>query len=307
LKAQKGKSLTQNNGFREEIPIQTNIWDIKVPGFVEVDTVAHCGGSMLGEFINSLTVVDIATLWTDVNAVFGRGSTATFEALKQLESELPFKIKGYDTDNGGEVLNRTIVSYFIQERLEQGREAVQVTRSRPYKKNDNAHVEQRNDSIARRYLGYERLEFRELTELISIYYRFVVCPLHNHFVPCFKLSEKIKVKSKTKRIYEKPQTPYKRIINSELVSAEHKERLALWHAQLNPVVLKATERSLRKQIDRNLKKLKLGQALTSRDLSLPANVVVRPVFDDRPLNNTALRQSTEQYAKTRNALSDYHP
>jgi hypothetical protein len=158
-KVDKGKSFTRSAGFRDEIPIQENIWNIEEPGHVETDTVAHCGGSMMGEFINSLTVVDIATLWTEVAPSFGRGSNNTFKALKDIEARLPFPIVGYDADNGGEVLNKQIVAYFIDERIEQGKKPVQVTRSRPYKKNDNAHVEQRNDSIPRRYLGYERNGF----------------------------------------------------------------------------------------------------------------------------------------------------
>ena len=153
-KATKGKSWTRNSSFREEIPIQEKTWEIHIPGFIEADTVAHCGGSMGGEFINTLTVVDIATLWTEADAVYGRGSNSTFNSLKTIESELPCPVKGYDADNGGEVLNKQILSYFTAERLEQNRPAVQVTRSRAYQSNDNAHVEQRNDSIARRYLGY---------------------------------------------------------------------------------------------------------------------------------------------------------
>ena len=96
----KGKSFTRGGGFREEIPIQTNIWNITQPGFIEADTVAHCGGSMAGEFVNSVTIVDIATLWTEVRAIFGRGSTKVVESLEDIEARLPFVILGYDSDNG---------------------------------------------------------------------------------------------------------------------------------------------------------------------------------------------------------------
>lgn len=252
-KAVKGKSFTRSTGFRDQIPIQENIWDIKTPGFMESDTVAHCGGSMFGEFVNTLTLVDIATLWTEARGVFGRGSNAVFDALKDIEATLPFPILGYDADNGGEVLNTHILSYFHDERIALKRHPVQVTRSREYRKNDNAHVEQRNDSIARRYLGYERLGFRELVPLINFYYAKVVCPLVNHFVPSFKLQDKLRIKSRTRRIYAKPVTPYARVIASPHVHHELKTKLAAEHQSLNPVVLVKQEYSLRLAIDKALK------------------------------------------------------
>jgi len=99
-KALKGKSFTRSGGFRDEIPIQENIWDITIPGYLESDTVAHCGGSMLGEFVNSVVMVDIATTWTEARAVFGRGSGPVVYAVEDIESNLPFIVLGYDTDNG---------------------------------------------------------------------------------------------------------------------------------------------------------------------------------------------------------------
>jgi hypothetical protein len=212
FKAKKGRSFTRSTGFRDEIPIQESVWNIQLPGFVESDSVAHCGGSLHGEFINTITLVDIATLWTEARGIFGRGSNAAFEALKDIEANLPFPILGYDADNGGEVLNRHVLSYFRDERIQLGRHPVQVTRSREYHKNDNAHVEQRNDSIARRYLGYDRLSFRQLVPLINYYYAKIVCSLHNQFVPSFKLQDKIRIKSRTRRIYNKPTTPYSRLM-----------------------------------------------------------------------------------------------
>lgn len=111
-KALKGKSLTLSGGFRDEIPIQGPVWNIEQPGYMETDTVAHCGGSMAGEFINSVIMVDLATLWTEPRAVFGRGSTPVVYAVEDIEKNLPFEILGYDSDNGGEVLNQHILKYF---------------------------------------------------------------------------------------------------------------------------------------------------------------------------------------------------
>jgi hypothetical protein len=300
-KATRGKSWTKNGGFREDIPIQEKTWEINLPGYIEADTVAHCGGSMGGEFINTLTVVDIATIWTETDAVYGRGSNNTFSSLKIIESELPFIVLGYDADNGGEVLNNQVLGYFTEERVAQNREAVLVIRSRAYQSNDNAHVEQRNDSIARRYLGYERLEFHELRDLISFYYRNIVCPLHNHFVPCFKLKDKARVKSKTKRIYEKPKTPYARIMASETVPTAYKDKLKNWHLSLNPLTLRDQEKIFRKKIDLVNRKLKNGEPLNKSDLQVDSSITVRPVFDSRPLQPKPLHQTAQQYAELKNS------
>ena len=208
FKAAKGKSFTRSTGFRDEIPIQGNIWDISAPGFMETDTVAMCGGSLLGEFINALTMVDIFSIWTEVRVIFGRGSNAAFDAIRDIEHRLPITVLGYDADNGGEVLNRHLYDYFYTERVNKGQSPVGVTRSRAYKKNDNAHVEQRNDTMVRKFLGYERMDHKELLPLINYYFAEIVCPLVNHFMPSFKLSEKLKVHSRIRRIYKAPMTPY---------------------------------------------------------------------------------------------------
>lgn len=272
-KALKGKTLTRSGGFRDEIPIQENIWDIKIPGFLEADTVAHCGGSMLGEFINSLVLVDIASTWTEARAVFGRASGPVVTALEDIEKALPFEIHGYDTDNGGEVLNQHVLRYFRDERIERNKKPVQVTRSREYRKNDNAHVEQRNNSLARRWLGYERLDFAQLVPLVNFYYSQIVCPLMNHFYPSFKLSDKIRIKSRTRRIYKQPVTPYARIIDSPYVSQERKVFLKHQHQLLNPIKLLKQEFLIRKQIDLALKALRMGR-LNPKLLNIPPKNIV---------------------------------
>lgn len=302
-RAIKGKSWTKNSGFREEIPIQEKTWEIRLPGFIESDTVAHCGGSLSGEFINTLTLVDIATIWTEADAVYGRGSNNTFDSLKVMESELPFPFLGYDADNGGEVLNKQILAYFTEEREQQDRNPVLVTRSRAYQSNDNAHVEQRNDSIARRYIGYERLDFHQVRDLISFYYRNIVCPLHNHFVPCFKLEDKIRIKSRTRRIYKKPATPYSRVMAAESVPDTYKTKLEAWHLSLNPLTLRKQEQQLRKQIDTLNKKLKAGEKLNKKDLLINSNIVVRPTFDSRPLKIQPTYQTPQQYAQKKYATN----
>ncbi len=249
VRRQHGKCFTRRGSvIRSEIPILGNIWDTEMPGFIECDTVAHCGGSMLGDFINSVTTVDIATTWSEVRGTWGRGSSGVIEQLKDIEASIPFDLKGYDADNGGEVLNKHVINYFHNRQI-----PIAVTRSRAYKKDDNCHVEQKNNSIARKYLGYERLDYQELLPIINHYYRNILCPLLNHFYPSNKLKDKVLVNAKMKRFYDKPQTPYQRVLNSSHVSQEHKKKLIDIHSKLNPVQLRLEEDRIRKNIDFKMK------------------------------------------------------
>jgi hypothetical protein len=257
-KAVKGKSFTRSGGFREQIPIQENRWNVEQPGFAEVDTVAHCGGSMHGDFVNSLTLVDIATIWTEVRSIFGRGASGVVAQLSAIEKALPFEMLGYDADNGTEVLNQFILDYYQADRIKKGRPPVQVTRSRAYHKNDNAHVEQRNDCLPRQYLGYERIGFPETLPLLNYYWGDIVCPLRNHFYPALKLKDKVRIKSRTRRVYDEPITPYKRVMESEYVPEERKRVLEEFHSQLNPITLVRQEAMIRSRIDAALKKLRAG-------------------------------------------------
>lgn len=275
FKIEKGKSFTRSGGFRDEIPVQGNIWDIAVPGYMETDTAVMCGGSLLGDFVNTLTMVDIATLWTETRAVFGKGSNAVFDAIRDVEHTLPFAVLGYDADNGGEVLNRHLYEYFYTDRRAKGLPPVHVTRSRAYKKNDNAHVEQRNDTMVRKFLGYERMEYRELVPLLNYYYAAVVCPLVNHFMPSFKLTEKRMVKSRTRRIYKAPMTPYQRLMDSQYLTEQQKLRLKMVHESLNPVKLSKEEFRIRKLIDDCIRSLKAGTGMTR---NTPAYELWKPLL-----------------------------
>jgi len=218
------------------------------------------GGSLLGEFVNTRTMVDTCSRWTETRAVFGKGSNAVFDAIKDIEHTLPFPVLGYHADNGGEVLNRHLYAYFYTDRIAKGRPPVHVTRSRAYHKNDNAHVEQRNDTMVRKYLGYERMEYREIVPLLNYYYAEIVCPLVNHFMPSFKLADKVIVKSRTRRVYKAPVTPYQRLMNSDFL----KLRLELTHKALNPVALSKEEFSVRKLIDSYLKSMRVGSGMLPR-------------------------------------------
>jgi hypothetical protein len=227
--------------LRNQIPIRTHNWDITQPGFMEADTVAHCGNSMAGNFVWSLTLTDIHTGWTECRATWNNGANGVLKQIKNIEAELPFQLQGFDCDNGSEFLNHYLLRYFTDHKPR-----VRFTRSRPYKKNDNAHVEQKNWSHVRQLLGYDRLDNPELVDLINKLYANQWSLLQNHFCPTLKLLEKRRINSKYKKKYEAPRTPYQRLMESTHLSEEQKEQLYTCHRNLNPFKLKLTiERKLK--------------------------------------------------------------
>jgi hypothetical protein len=234
--------------LKTQIPIRTDNWDITRPGFLEADTVAHCGGSLEGDFIWSVTYCDILSGWTCNRAVWNKGAHGIVEATRSVEASLPFELLGFDTDNGSEFLNWHLLRYF-QER----KKAVGFTRSRPYKKNDNGHVEQKNWTHVRQLLGYERLEDPALVGAINDLYRECWEPLHNYFLPSAKLEEKSRDGAKLKRKHDKPKTPYERLLASPDVSSAMKEKLRKEKAALNPFQLhRRLEEGLRAILHRAL-------------------------------------------------------
>ena len=192
--------------LKTQIPIRTGTWDLTKPGFLEADSVAHCGGSLAGDFIWSLTYTDIFSAWTEGRAVWNKGAAGVVAATEDVERDLPFELLGLDSDNGSEFLNHHLWDY-----LAKRKKPVEFTRSRPYHKNDNAHVEQKNWMWPRQLLGYVRLEDQRVVELISSLYKELWGPLHNFFIPCLKLKEKWREGSHWKKRYELPQTAYERL------------------------------------------------------------------------------------------------
>ena len=227
--------------LRNQIPIRTHNWDITQPGFVEADTVAHCGNSMAGDFIWSLTLTDIHTGWTECRATWNNGATGVIEQIKNIQADLPFELKGFDCDNGGEFLNHHLLRYFTEHKPK-----IKFTRSRPYKKNDNAHVEQKNWSHVRQLLGYDRLENPQLVKLINNLYASQWSLLQNHFCPTLKLLEKKRINSKYYKKYETPKTPYQRLIESPYISEKMKGTLRKQRQSLDPF-------NLKQQINKQLK------------------------------------------------------
>jgi hypothetical protein len=190
--------------LKHHIPIKTDSWDVKTPGFTETDLVSHSGNSEKGEFIHSLNVTDIHTTWVETRAVMGKGQAGVLEAMKQIEQALPFKLLGIDSDNGSEFINYHLKAFCDQKQI-------QFTRGRPYKKDDNAHIEQKNWTHVRKILGYLRYDSPPALEAINALYRHELGVLQNLFLPSMKLSEKVRVGSKLKRRYDKPLTPLERL------------------------------------------------------------------------------------------------
>jgi hypothetical protein len=238
----RGKSTTKPGTLlRKQIPIKTNQWDESRPGFLEADTVAHCGESTAGMYVNTIDLVDIATGWTEQRAVWGKGETGVLQQLKLIEESLPFPILGFDCDNGGEFLN-----YHLQRHFADRKSPIQFTRSRAYHKNDNAHIEQKNWTHVRQWLGYDRLDNPEVVAPLNKLYAKEWRLFHNFFCPSVKLIAKKRIGSQTIKQHDLPKTPYQRIMESPHIHESVKSSLSKQLEVLNPFLL-------RKIMDKKLK------------------------------------------------------
>ncbi len=224
--------------LKKHIPIKTNQWDESRPGFLEADTVAHCGSSMSGIFIYTVNVTDIATGWTEARAVWGKGKTGVFNALVDIQYSLPFKILGFDSDNGNEFLNNYLYAYLSKKKI-------QFTRSREYQKNDNAHIEQKNWTNIRQYLGYHRFDNIKILPLLNELFSKQWSLFFNFFIPSTKLIAKDRVDSKTIKKHDCPKTPIERLLSSEYIKSSKKKKLQKEFESLNPFQLQS---SIKKQI-----------------------------------------------------------
>lgn len=196
--------------LKHMIPVKTEHWDVTMPGYLEIDLVSHSGASAAGEFLYTLDCVDIASGWVERQAVMGKGQHGIVEALRQIEQRLPFRLRGIDSDNGSEFINAHLFNFCQQRPKDQ---SVQFTRSRPYKKDDNAHVEQKNWTHVRKLLGWQRYDSAEALEMInSLYQRLRI--FQNLFQPSMKLNRKIRKGSRVMRRYDQPATPLERVLQS---------------------------------------------------------------------------------------------
>jgi 5S rRNA maturation endonuclease (ribonuclease M5) len=229
--------------IKQHIPVKVNQWDEKRPGFLEADSVSHCGASTEGVYASTIDCVDIATTWTEQRAVWGKGYQSVIEQIQDIEQSLPFPLLGFDSDNGGEFLNYHLLRYLTEGRTQ----PIQFTRSREYKKDDNAHVEQKNWTHVRQWLGYDRLDNPDIVPLMNDLYKTEWRLFHNFFCPSVKLLSKERVASKTIKRYDKPKTPYQRILESPDIPKETKDQLTAQFNTMNPFELReAMEEKLKR-------------------------------------------------------------
>ena len=225
--------------LKASIPIRTFAeWNEDQPGFLEIDLVAHCGDSIEGQYLNTLCAVDIATGWVSCRAVMGKGQQRVGGAIRHIGQNLPFPLLGLDSDNGSEFINHHLFAYCQQK-------GITFTRSRPYKKNDNAHVEQKNWSVVRRLVGYDRYQSQEaltqVNRLYSLVERYV-----NFFQPVMQLQEKHRQGARVHKVYDSPRTPYRRLLEQDVLTQDRRQQLQQQYRQLNPVKLL---RDINKELD----------------------------------------------------------
>jgi hypothetical protein len=216
--------------LKHHIPIKTDSWNVQTPGFTETDLVSHCGNSASGEFIHSLNVTDIQSTWVEARAVMGKSQIGVLDAMKEIEQALPFKLLGIDSDNGSEFINYHLKTFCDQN-------TIQFTRGRPYKKDDNAHIEQKNWTHVRKIFGYERYDSPQAANAMNALYRNELRILQNLFLPSMKLREKTRVGSKLKRRYDEPQTPLERLLNCPQADSAKIEELKKLRQRTDPFEL----------------------------------------------------------------------
>jgi hypothetical protein len=236
----RGGAPRSSSQLRKRIPVRTT-WDgEKRPGYVELDLVLHCGESTKGAYLHTLNVVDIATAWCEPVVLMNRSQEAVKNGLGKIRNRLPFPLLGIDSDNDSAFLNELLFDYCDEN-------GISFTRCRPYKKNDQAHIEQRNWTAVRRLIGYDRYESKEALRLIDAIYADWRL-LMNYFQPVRKLIRKERVGAKVRKYYDQARTPYRRVLAAPEVDEETKRRLQDVYLSLNPV-------KIRHRMEENLRKL----------------------------------------------------
>lgn len=239
----KGRSYTRPGTLlKTQIPVRTFAdWNEKSVGFFEMDLVGHEGGNASGEFSFTLDFVEVHVQWTEQVCVRNKAQIHVFEGIKTIRGRLPFPLLGYDSDSGSEFINHQLLRYSIQEKIT-------FTRGRPRKSNDNPFVEEKNNSVVRRWVGYGRYDTQEQVDILNEFYDLLRL-YTNFFLPVQKLVKKERIGSRVKKTYDEPKTPYQRMLEHDSVDQEVKDRLRKQYKTLNLVKLK-------QQIDDILKRLK---------------------------------------------------
>jgi hypothetical protein len=218
--------------LRHHIPIKCDHWDVNSPGFVEIDLVSHSGECATGEFIYSLNLTDIYSGWVESRAIMGRGEAGVLNALQDITKVLPFVLVGIDSDNGSEFINYHLLRYCK-------RQGIQFTRSRPYKKDDNAHIEQKNWTHIRKLIGWDRYDSLSALQAMNELYRGELRLFMNLYQPSVKLIKIIRIGSRMKRVYDNPSTPFDRLLKSEQADHVKLNALKALRNQINPFELSA--------------------------------------------------------------------
>jgi hypothetical protein len=253
---QRGLSTTRRSKFlMQKIPLKPLDWNVTRPGFIEADTVGHCGDNIMGEYANTVNAVDISSTWTETRATYTKASGGVIERLKDMESSFPFSLLGFSSDNGSEFLNYSLVEYF-----EARENPIPMKRGRPYRKNDQCHIEQKNYTHVRQLFGYDRIKDRDLTELMNEIYRDYWCPFQNFFIPTMKLIKKERIGARIRKTYELPRTPYQRVMESPDVSDAYKAVLSSRYLSLNPFTLKEELERKLKYFYQELRKRQIARA-----------------------------------------------
>lgn len=228
----RGRTLTKPGTLlRSKIPIRTFAeWNEKEPGFFELDLVGHCGGSGAGDFLYTLNMTDVFSGWVALGGMRGRGEKGTLEAMKSASRLIPFSVKGIDSDNDSAFINWHMDKYL-------GQKKIKFTRCRPYKKNDQCYVEQKNWSVVRQFIGYKRFETDEQLAVLREIYPLIM-RYHNFFSPMMRLREKQRIGSKVTKRYMEAMTPYRKLLmDGGHISETTKERLRVEHEVTNPAEL----------------------------------------------------------------------
>lgn len=243
----KGRGTTKPGTLlRSTIAVRTfDDWDDKRPGYFETDLVAFCGESVRGEYINGLNMTDVFVSWVGLEAVMGKGQQRVHDAIDRIRHRLWYTMLGIDPDNGGEFINHHLKRYCETN-------TIMFTRIRPYKKNDNCYVEQKNYTVLRRFFGYARFDTEKQLGIIK-----QTLPLIedyvNFFQPVLKLKEKKRIGSKTKKTYHTAKTPYQRLVESGILHDEQKEKLHAYYETLNPADLKRRINKLLQKLNNTLR------------------------------------------------------
>ena len=283
--------------LKDQIKIRTFAdWDEKVPGFMEIDLVAHCGGNLEGTYLNTLTMVDIVTGWVELGVLLYKNGSQVITAIDVIQQVLPFQLLGIDSDNGSEFINYDLLGYCEKQQIT-------FTRSRAYRKNDQAHVEEKNGSVVRRMVGYNRYEgeqaYQALIKLYSLLRLYI-----NFFQPSLKLLNKTRVGAKVIKKYDKAKTPYQRLMNAPGFCKEAQKKLHDTYITLDPIEL-LNNIEIQQKIFFNLACVattdKKGKAITLKDnlLKLSEEVTSNPLLNPQLQNDVSVNPPIKCNANTK--------